>query len=195
MATQDLTAGSATDPGTTQAAVGQDGGEHSNFPPFDPSTFASQLVWFAIAFGFLYWYMSKRGLPQLGAVIDARKARIASDLDEATAMQQKADAAAAAHEKTLAEARAKAQSLAQAARDAAAADAQAKRQALEDELAVKLAASEREIARMRAAAMANVADVARDAAGAIVERLGGRPADPSSIAAAINSVKSLSGAA
>ena len=195
MATQDLTTGSATDPGTTQAAVGQDGGAHSNFPPFDPSTFASQLVWFAIAFGFLYWYMSKRGLPQLGAVIDARKARIASDLDEATAMQQKADAAAAAHEKTLAEARAKAQSLAQVARDAAAADAQAKRQTLEDELAVKLAASEREIARMRADAMANVADVARDAAGAIVERLGGRPADPSSIAAAVNSVKSLSGAA
>ena len=38
-------------------------------------------------------------------------------------------------------------------------------------------------------------EVARDAAGAIVERLGGRPADPSSIAAAVRSVGSLSGAA
>ncbi len=187
MATTDLGGGSA-DSAATQTQVGQEGGGHSNFPPFDPGTFPSQLVWFAIAFGFLDWYLSKRGLPQLGAVIDARKARIARDLDEATAMQQKADAAASAHEKTLAEARAKAQSLAQAARDAAAADAQAKRQTLEDELAVKLAEAEREIAKMRADAMANVADVARDAAGAIVERLGGRPADPSSIAAAINSV-------
>jgi len=190
VATKDL----GGDSGTT-AQVGQDGGAHSNFPPFDASTFPSQLVWFAIAFGFLYWYLSKRGLPQLGAVIEGRKARIASDLDEATVMQQKADAAAAAHEKTLAEARAKAQSLAQAARDAAAAAAQAKRQALEDELAAKLTDAEREIARMRTDAMANVADVARDAAGAIVERLGGRPADPSSIAAAIRSVGSLSGAA
>jgi F-type H+-transporting ATPase subunit b len=187
VATQDLSGGSS-DSGVTQTQVGQEGGAHSNFPPFDPGTFPSQLVWLAIAFGFLYWYLSKRGLPQLGAVIEARKARIARDLDEATAMQQKADEAAAAHEKTLAEARAKAQSLAQAARDAAAADAQAKRQTLEDELAVKLADAEREIAKMRAAAMANVADVARDAAGAIVERLGGRPADPSSIAAAVNSV-------
>src|SRR6185437_14626938 len=170
----------STPSGTTQT-VGQDGGAHSNFPPFDPSTFASQLVWFAIAFGFLYWYLSKRGLPQLGAVIDGRKALIARDLDEATAMQQKADAAAAAHEKTLAEARAKAQSLAQGARDAAAADAQAKRQALEDELAAKLAAAEREIASTRAAAMTSVADVAREAAGAIVERLGGRPPDPAAV--------------
>jgi F-type H+-transporting ATPase subunit b len=187
VATKDLSGGNA-DSDSTQTQVGQEGGAHSNFPPFDASTFPSQLVWFAIAFGFLYWYLSKRGLPQLGAVIEGRKARIARDLDEATAMQQKADEAAAAHEKTLAEARAKAQSLAQAARDAAAADAQAKRQTLEDELALKLADAEREIARMRAGAMANVADVARDAAGAIVERLGGRPADPSSIAAAVNSV-------
>jgi F-type H+-transporting ATPase subunit b len=88
---------------TTQTQVGQDGGAHSNFPPFDPSTFASQLVWFAIAFGFLYWYMSKRGLPQLGAVIDERKAHIARDLDDATAMQQRADAAAAAHAARAAE--------------------------------------------------------------------------------------------
>jgi len=180
---------------TTQTQVGQDGGAHSNFPPFDPSTFASQLVWFAIAFGFLYWYMSKRGLPQLGAVIDGRKAQIARDLDDATAMQQRADAAAAAHERTLAEARAKAQSLAQAARDAAAADAQAKRKALEDELAAKLAAAEREIAATRASAMTNVAEVARDAAGAIVERLGGRPTDLAAVAAAVRSVESVSGGA
>jgi F-type H+-transporting ATPase subunit b len=164
-------AAQSTPSGTTQTEVGQDGGAHSNFPPFDPSTFASQLVWLAIAFGFLYWYMSKRGLPQLGGVIDERKAQIARDLDDATAMQQRADAAAAAHEKTLAEARAKAQALAQAARDAAATDAQAKRQALEDELAAKLAA------------------------GAIVERLGGRAADPAAVAAAVRSVEQIRGAA
>jgi F-type H+-transporting ATPase subunit b len=179
----------------TQAQVGQEGGAHSNFPPFDPSTFPSQLVWFAIAFGFLYWYMFKRGLPQLGAVIDGRKKQIARDLDDATAMQQRADAAAAAHERTLAEARAKAQTLAQAARDAAAADAQSKRKVLEDELAAKLAAAEREIAAKRGEAMANVAEVAREAAAAIVERLTGRAADPAAVAAAVNSAKSLSGAA
>ncbi len=180
---------------TTQTQVGQEGGAHSNFPPFDPSTFPSQLVWLAIAFGFLYWYMSKRGLPALGAVIDGRKAQIARDLDEATAMQQRADAAAAAHEKTFAEARAKAQTVAQAARDAAAADAQAKRKVLEDELAAKLAAAEREIAATRSEAMSHVVEVAREAAAAIVERLAGRPADPAAVTAAVNSVKSLSGAA
>ena len=109
---------------TTQTEVGHEGGGHSNFPPFDASTFPAQILWFFIAFGLLYWFMSKRALPQIGAVIENRKARIARDLDDATAMQQKADAAAAAHEKTLAEARAKAQSLAQAARDQLAAESE-----------------------------------------------------------------------
>jgi F-type H+-transporting ATPase subunit b len=120
-------------PETTQTEVGHEGGGQSNFPPFDASTFPAQLLWFAIAFGFLYWFLAKRALPQIGKVIEDRKARIARDLDDATAMQQKADAAAAEHEKMLAEARANAQALAQAARDHAAAEAEAKRKAADNE--------------------------------------------------------------
>ena len=176
-------------PQTTKAEAGHDGGPQSNFPPFDSSTFPSQLVWFAIAFAFLYWFMSKRGLPRLGAVIEERRARIARDLDDATAMQQKADAAASAHEKTLAEARARAQSLAQAARDRLAAESAAKRKGLEDDLAARLAAADQQIATARAEAMTNVAGIAREAAGAIVERLGGRPTDPAAVAAAVDTAK------
>ncbi len=141
------------EPATTQTEVGHEGGSQSNFPPFDASTFPAQLLWFAITFGFLYWFMSKRALPQIGKVIEERKARIARDLDEATEMQQKADAAAAAHEKLLAEARASAQALAQAARDQAAAETEAKRKALDNELSGKIAEAEKQIAGTRAQAM------------------------------------------
>ena len=174
---------------TTQTEVGHKGGGGSSFPPFDSSTFASQIVWLVIAFGFLYWYMSTRALPKIGQVIENRRARIAQDLDDATMMQQKADAAAAAHEKTLADARAKAQAMAQAARDRAAAEAAAKRKALEDELAARLAEAEKQIAATRAQAMTNVSAIAREAAGAIVERLGGRPTDAKTIARAVDSVE------
>jgi F-type H+-transporting ATPase subunit b len=176
-------------PQATQAEVGHDSG-HSNFPPFDAHTFPSSLVWLAISFGALYYYMSKRFLPGVGAVIEARKARIAKDLDEATAMQQQADAAAAAHEKALADARAKAQSLAQAARDRLAAESDAKRKALEDDLAAKLAEAEAQIAATRARAMTNVADIAKDATGAIVERLIGRAPDPGAVASAVETANS-----
>ena len=64
--------------------------------------------------------------------------------------------------------------LAQAARDQLAAEAEAKRKALDEELAAKFAEAESQIAATRAQAMANVGAIARDAAGAIVERLIGR---------------------
>jgi len=175
-------------PQATQAEVGHEAG-HSNFPPFAVETFPSQLLWLAITFGALYYYMSKRALPKVGAVIHERKARIAKDLDEATAMQRQADAAAVAHEKALAQARAKAQGVAQATRDQLAAESNAKRKTLEAELADKIAAAERQIEERRAQAMANVGGIATDAAGAIVERLIGRKAKPEAVAAAVDSVK------
>ena len=173
----------------TKTEVGHEAG-HANFPPFDASTFPSQLLWLAITFGTLYYVMSKIALPKVGAIIETRKARIAKDLDDAAAMQQQADAAAAAHEKTLADARLKAQGLAQEARDKLSAEADLKRKALEEELAGKLAVAESQIAATRAQAMSNVEGIARDAAGAIFERILGRPADADAVAAAVASAKS-----
>ena len=173
----------------TTAEVGHESGGGSNFPPFDASTFPSQIVWLAITFGALYYFMSKRFLPKVGQVLETRRERIAKDLDEATALQQKADAAAAAHEKALADARAKAQSLAQATRDQLAAEADARRHTLEQELAAKLTAAEAQIATTRAQAMENVSAIAQDATGAIVERLIGRSVDSNVIANAVAAAK------
>src|SRR5215469_683126 len=107
----------AQDVAATHSEVQQEAGGHQNFPPFDPQTFPSQLLWLAISFGALYLIMSRVALPKLGGLIESRKARIAKDLDDAAEMQKKADTAAAAHEKMIAEARAKALAMAQEARD------------------------------------------------------------------------------
>jgi len=176
-------------PQATQTEAGHEAGGQANFPPFDSATFPSQLLWLAIAFGALYWFMAKKALPKVGAAIEERKARIARDLDDATGMQQKAAAAAAAHEKSLAEGRRKALRHAMEARDALAAEAEAKRKTLEAELATKLAAAEARIAATREQAMTNVDAIAREATAAIVERLIGRPLKAEDVAAAVKSAK------
>lgn len=177
-------------PQATTPEVGHEPGGHSGFPPFDAHTFPAQIVWLAITFGALYYYMSTRFLPKVGKLIETRRALIAKDLDEATMLQQQATAAAAAHEKALADARAQAQAMAQAARDKLTAEADAKRKALEDELSAKLSASEAQIAATRAQAMTNVSAIAEETASAIVERLIGRTVDPSVIASAVGAAKS-----
>jgi len=159
------------------------------FPPFDPNVFAPQLIWLALTFGLLYLLMSRIALPRIENILEARRARIAADVDDAASMQGKAQAAGAAYEKTLADAKASAQATAQSTRDKLAADSAAKRKTLEDQLNAKLADAERSIAGTKAQAMSHVTEIATTAAADIVAHLTGKPADVQKIAAAIASTK------
>lgn len=149
------------------------------FPPFQGETVASQLFWLAICFVALYVVLSRVLLPRLSGVIAERNGRIESDLEAANRLRNESEAAHAAYEKALADARAKAQALAAESQAKAAAEADAQRRQLEDGLKTKLEAAEKQIASTKAAAMTNVRGIAVDTAGLIVERLTGKaPAQP-----------------
>ena len=148
------------------------GGAHK-FPPFERDTFASQLLWLAVSFILLYLLMARIGLPRVGSIIAARRERIEGDLAEANQLKTRADREFATYETTLANARTRAQALAQETRDRLAAEAERDRKALEDRLNAKLADAEKTIEKTRSAAMSNVRGIAVEAAVAIVARLTG----------------------
>ena len=151
-----------------------DAGHQANvFPPFDAHNFVPQLIWLVVIFGLLYWLMSRIALPRVEGILEARRSRIARDLDDARTMQDQAHAASVAYDKTLAEAKAGAQALAQATHDKLHAEAEARRHGLEAELNTKLAAAEKQIGETKDKAMSNVAGIARDAASAIVQHITG----------------------
>lgn len=166
------------------------GGGKPPFPPFNKETFASQLVWLAIAFVLLYLLMSRLALPRVGGIMQARTDRIEGDLAAAQRLKEETEAAVAAYEKTLAEARANAQAIAAKTRDALMAEADERRKALEAGLHRKLEEAEKSIAATKVAAMGNVRSIATEAASAIVERLtGAAPAEKAVADAVANSLK------
>jgi len=172
--------------GHTQA----DGGHATGvFPPFDSSTYPSQILWLAITFGLLYVFLKKVVLPRLGGIIEVRRDRIAQDLDQAARMKEEADAAVAAYEQELAEARASANVIGQKARDEARAEAEAERKRVEGELDGKLAKSEQHIAAIKAKALGEVDTIAEDTAAAIIRQLVGGTVDKAAIAAAVKATK------
>jgi F-type H+-transporting ATPase subunit b len=177
--------------GDVHTETGVAHGEHARgpFPPFDQSTYASQLLWLVITFGFFYLVMKNVIVPRVGAILEHRHDRIAQDLDEASRLKAEADAAVATYEKELAEARSKAGSIAAAASDAAKAKAAANRAAIEAELSEKIAAAEVRIRDIKAQAFAEVGSIAEETAAAIVDRLIGSKASVDDIKAAVSAAK------
>jgi F-type H+-transporting ATPase subunit b len=169
----------------TEASTEHPAGGKPQFPPFNKETFASQLVWFAIFFIALYVLIARFAIPRIGGIIEARRGRIGGDLAEANRLKEQSDQALSAYEKSLADARARAQALAAETRDRLNAEADQARRKLEAELNVRLAKAEEIIAATKTAAMANVRDIAIDAAAAIVERLIGTAPAGAAVEAAV----------
>ena len=174
-----------------QATHSETGTAHEGggaFPPFDTASYASQLLWLAITFGLFYYIMSKVIIPRISGILEVRRDRISHDLDEAQRLKEESDAAIAAYEQELAEARGRAQAIGQEARDAAKAEADGKREAVEADLARRLADAERQIAQTKAKALSEVGNIASETAGAIVRELVGGNATTAEIAKAVSSV-------
>jgi F-type H+-transporting ATPase subunit b len=164
----------------TEAPAGQ-----SRFPPFQSQYYPSQFVWLVLTFSLLYVLMAKLALPRIGSIIAERSKRIADDIAAAQRLKQQSEAAQAGYESALADARARAQQIANATREQEAAAAEETNKRLEAELHERLAAAETSITTTRSAAMANVGAIAAEAASAIVERLIGRAPAAHDVAAAV----------
>lgn len=170
--------------------VPSDGGHgEAGFPPFDPSTFPSQILWVAITFGLFYLFLKKVIMPRLAGILDVRENRIAQDVDQANKMKGEADAAVAAYEQELAQARTNANKIGQESRDNAKVEAEAARKSIEASLEAKLAEAEQRVARIKDAAMQDVGSIAEETASAIVSALGGKSAK-ADVASAVKSVRS-----
>ena len=85
--------------------------EHA-FPPFQAQHFPSQLIWLTLTFLLLYALMSKVALPRIAAIFAERSKRISDDLAAAQRFKEQSEAANTAYQKSLADARSRAQMIA-----------------------------------------------------------------------------------
>lgn len=174
----------------TEVGVPGEGGHGGGvFPPFDSSSFPSQLLWLALTFGLFYMFISRLASPRIASILETRRDRIARDLAEAAKMKEEADGAVAAYEQELAAARKNAVDIGTKARDEAKAAADAERKTSEAALEGKLADAEKRIAEVRASGMREVSKIAEDTAAVILAQLTGGKFSAAEIAGAVKSVK------
>lgn len=166
--------GTDVDAEHAEGAEHAEDGEHgAGLPQLDVSTYPSQIFWLIVAFATLYYLMTRKALPRLTEILEARQERIASDLDRAGTLRAEAEAALQRYQQVVAEAQSRAAERLKELQDRLAAEAAQKQAQLEAELERKLAEAEGRIKASKDSALSEVQSVAAEVARLAVQRLAG----------------------
>lgn len=137
------------------------------------ATFASQLFWLAITFGLIFLVVGLGMVPKISGTVDARDRRIQEDLEAAERARSTADEVQEAYRLRSEQNRAEALKVTQAAKADAALETERKLAAADAELGQRIADAEARLGQARDAALADIENVAAEAAQDLVSKLSG----------------------
>ena len=142
-------------------------------PQLEFADFVPQLVWLAITFAALYFFLAKRALPRVSEVLEERENRVVDDLEQAEKHKKESQSLEDTSEKLIAAARVNAgQTLADSKTKILSA-LDAKQQKSNQAFAAKIQKAEANIEKARVDAMSEIEAIAADACSQIVAGLGG----------------------
>ena len=170
----------------TETPTAADAAAAPGMPQLDFSTYGNQIFWLVIALIAIHFLLSRVALPRIAAILAERQGTITNDIAAAEDLKVKAQAAEAAYEQALADARSEAQRIAADTRAAIQVDLDEAIAKADAEIAAKAAESEKAIAEIRAGSVQAIRDVAKDTALEIVQVMGGT-ADDAAVADAVDS--------
>ena len=159
------------------------------FPPFDRTTYPSQIFWLAITFTVLLVVMWRFVVPRIGGTLAERKARIAAELARAETDKQQAEREWSTYQTTLVEARQRARSVTEENRAKVLADTERAEAAADETAQAEIARAEAQLAQLRAEAKGNILAAAQEAAIEIVSRLTGESVSADEAASAVREVQ------
>ena len=148
-------------------------------------TYLSQVFWLVVTFVLLYVILWKAALPRMSSILAARQERTDDDLRKAERFKKEADEAAEAYEKTVADARSRAQGILRKAGEDLTAEAAARIADLDEELRTRTEEATARIYAAQAEAESELREIAAPAAQAAAARLIGAEVSAEEAAAAV----------
>ena len=173
-------------PATTTGTVAEH--KSGGFPPFNTSTYPSQIFWLTVTFVALLIVMWKVAVPKIGGVIAERKGRIQTELAKAEESRKQAEHAAAAYQAPILEARERARAASEATRTQVAREFERAKASADTEAHRKTTEAQERIAALQRQARWHITQAAEDAVVDIVGRLTGETVSREEAASAVRDV-------
>lgn len=133
----------------------------------------SQFFWLLLVLALLYFGIGRMMLPKIQSTVASRDKRIAGDLAAAQAARTAAEETEAAYRARIDESRSEALKVAQAAKASSAKATEERMRTANEEIGTRVGAAEERIRIAADSAMAEIENVAAEAAREMVERLAG----------------------
>ena len=164
--------------------------EHKSggFPPFEVSTYPSQIFWLTVSFVFLLVVMWRVAVPKIGGVIAERKGRIQAELGKAEESRKQAEHAAAAYQAPILEARERARATSEAVRAEVTREFDKVKARADEDAHRKATEAQERIAALQRQSRWHVTQAAEEAVVDIVARLTGETVKRDEAAAAVQDV-------
>lgn len=140
-------------------------------PQLDPSSFETQLIWLFLVFTFLYFFFSKKSLPEIRTVVENRHERIQNDLDTAERLKSDADTVRTAYEQGIVKAKSQSSEIFGKTEEEIRQKAEASLKNFSEKAAKKVQQCEAEIADTRNQAMKDMDAIAADLGKSAAEKI------------------------
>ncbi|MCB1556659.1 MAG: hypothetical protein KDJ15_05025 [Alphaproteobacteria bacterium] len=163
---------------TADGAHAEHASKEAGLPQFDPSTYASQVFWLAVAFLILYVFFSTRILPAISGLLENRQAHIQGDLETAERLKNEAESVQKTYDDSLSSARAQASETLAAMHEKIKAHTIKQNKAFQEKTTNELHAVESRIAKATEDAIAEMDAVATNIATDILRKLTGIETTP-----------------
>lgn len=151
--------------------------EVEGLPQLDFTTYPTQIFWLFVAFVILYFFFSKKTLPEISSTIENRREQVEDDLDSAQRLKEEAEGVQSAYEEALSGARADASELFQKTEEKIRAITDEKMGAFKERANTMTADTEKTVEKAKKAAIADMHSIAAEVASIAAEKIVGISTD------------------
>ena len=163
-------------------------GSEAGMPQLNPEFWAAQIFWLVIIFSALYIAISKIFLPKIINVIENRKLKIVSDIDEAQKLKESAENKLKEYNQVIENSKKEAQKLMRDNKKKLDIDIEQKKQKFTEEIEKELTNVEQEIKELKKTSLLNINKIATEITNDLLEKIMGTNSNKSNVSAIVEDV-------